>query len=106
MGLHDVGDNYKWEETTRSKRSAGDSYLHSRAEVEADLDACNDGLRQDALQDLHGFTVLCEHPLHNGLHPRGVSLHPQLRLDASQQLCSLHWLAAPPETAASAQQEV
>ena len=59
----------------------------------ADLDARDNGLRQNALQNLHGFTVLCEHSLHNGLHPGGVTLHPQVGLDASQQLPPLHRLA-------------
>ena len=61
---------------------------------QADLDARDDGLRQNALQNLHGFAVLSQHPLHNGLDPGGVGLHPEVGLDASQQLCPLQWLAA------------
>ena len=43
-----------------------------------DLDTGDDGLRQDGLQDVHGLRVILQDPLHNGLHPGGVSLHPQL----------------------------
>lgn len=58
------------------------------------LDTGDDGFRQDAFQNLHGLRVLCQHSLDNGLHPGGVTLHPQVCFDARQQLCPLDWLAA------------
>lgn len=62
--------------------------------AEANLDAGDDGLWQDAFQDLHGFRVLSEHPLHDGLHPCSIRLDPQVGFDARQQLTPLHWLTA------------
>ena len=59
----------------------------------ADLDAGDDGLWQDGLQDVHGFRIILKDALHNGLNPGGIRLHPQLGRDTGQQLPLLHWFA-------------
>lgn len=60
-----------------------------------DLYTGDDGLWQDGLQDVHGLRVVLQNTLDNGLHPGGVSFHPQLGRDTRQQLPLLHRLAAP-----------